>query len=239
MEPITVLILAGGRSSRMGRDKVWLDLNGMPLVELIARRLLPLAGEIIFSSNDPSRFGALVAQLPVPAIVTADLYQNAGPLAGLHAGLRAARYDSIFAVAADMPFADHSLVTAMIEHCPNVDAIVPGFASQTWMSRNPSRSTRCIERAACQRSRLPCRGVGAAWSASWTMSAYATLRIPCFASSTRLCARCAILIRPRSGRLHLRTSRENCRMEAAEDDSPAAACRSGATERATAIQLAD
>ena len=125
MEPISVLILAGGRSSRMGRDKVWLDLDGMPLVELIARRLLPLAGEIIFSSNDPSRFGALVERLPVPAIVAADLYQNAGPLAGLHAGLRAARYESIFAVATDMPFVDHSLVTAMIEHCPNVDAIVP------------------------------------------------------------------------------------------------------------------
>ncbi len=125
MEPLTVLILAGGRSSRMGRDKVWLDLDGMPLVELVARRLLPLAGEFIFSSNDPFRFDALVGRLPVPAFVAADHYQNAGPLAGLHAGLRAAHYNVVFAVATDMPFVSHSLVTAMIDHCTDEDAIVP------------------------------------------------------------------------------------------------------------------
>lgn len=109
----------------MGRNKVWLDLDGVPLVELVARRLLPLAGEIIISSNEPSHFDELIARLPVPTIVTADLYPNAGPLAGLHAGLRAARFSTIFAVATDMPFVDRSLVTAMIDQCADADAIVP------------------------------------------------------------------------------------------------------------------
>ncbi len=44
MQPLTVLILAGGRSTRMGQDKAWLELAGLPLVERVARRLLPLAG---------------------------------------------------------------------------------------------------------------------------------------------------------------------------------------------------
>lgn len=109
----------------MGRDKAWLDCDGMPLVEHVARRLLPLASEIIFSTNDPARFDALVKRLPVPATVAADRYQNAGPLAGLHAGLRAARFDMVFVVATDMPFVDHSLVTAMIDQCGDEDAIVP------------------------------------------------------------------------------------------------------------------
>lgn len=125
MEPLSVLILAGGRSRRMGRDKMWLDLDGIPLIEIVARRLLPIAEEIIFSSDDSPHLDALVARLPVPAVVAPDLYRGAGPLAGLQAGLRAARHAMVFAVATDMPFVDHSLVTAMVGHCGDEDAIVP------------------------------------------------------------------------------------------------------------------
>ncbi len=125
MEPLSVLILAGGRSSRMGRDKMWLDLDGRPLIEVVARRLLPIAGEIIFSSNDSPSLDALVRRLPVPAVVAPDLYRDAGPLAGLQAGLRAAHNAMVFAVATDMPFVDPSLVIAMRNHCSDEDAIVP------------------------------------------------------------------------------------------------------------------
>lgn len=125
MESLSVLILAGGRSSRMGRDKMWLDLDGIPLIEIVARRLLPIAGEIIFSSDDSPRLDALVARLPVPAVVAPDHYQGAGPLAGLQAGLLAANNAMVFTVATDMPFVNPSLVTAMIDHCGDEDAIVP------------------------------------------------------------------------------------------------------------------
>lgn len=109
----------------MGRDKMWLDLDGMPLIEVVARRLLPIAAEIIFSSDDSPRLDSIVARLPVPAVVAPDLYQGVGPLAGLEAGLRVARNTIVFAVATDMPFVDHKLVTAMVEHCGDEDAIVP------------------------------------------------------------------------------------------------------------------
>jgi len=109
----------------MGRDKMWLDLDGTPLIEIVARRLLPIAGEIIFSSDNSPRLDALVGRLPVPAVVAPDLYRDAGPLAGLQAGFLAARNPMIFTVATDMPFVDHTLVTAMIDHCRDEDAIVP------------------------------------------------------------------------------------------------------------------
>lgn len=109
----------------MGRDKMWLDLEGTPLIEIVARRLLPIAGEIIFSSDNSPRLDALAGRLPVPGVVAPDLYRDAGPLAGLQAGLRAASHDMIFAVATDMPFVDHALVTAMIDRCRDEDAIVP------------------------------------------------------------------------------------------------------------------
>lgn len=133
MEPLTVLILAGGRSTRMGRDKAWLELAGAPLVEQVATRLLPLAREIIFSANDPGAFDELIRRLPLPAKVAVDVHGDAGPLAGLHAGLSAATNNLVFAVATDMPFVNRRLVEVMAVACRQADAVVPrvqvpGFA---------------------------------------------------------------------------------------------------------------
>jgi molybdenum cofactor guanylyltransferase len=125
MKPLTVLILAGGRSTRMGQDKAWLELAGVPLVERVARRLLPLAAELVFSARDPAAFDELIARLPVPARVVVDEYPGAGPLAGLHAGLRAAAYEDVLAVATDMPFVDANLVERMVAACRPADAIIP------------------------------------------------------------------------------------------------------------------
>jgi molybdenum cofactor guanylyltransferase len=137
MEAITVLILAGGRSTRMGRDKAWLELDGMPLIERVARRLLPLAGEIIFSANDPAPFRELVARLPTPAQVVGDVFADAGPLAGLHAGMLAARHEAILAVATDMPFVNHAVVEAMVGLCAQADAVVPRLAAEGFDEAQP------------------------------------------------------------------------------------------------------
>lgn len=109
----------------MGQDKAWLDLNGMPLVEHIARRVLPLADEIILSASDPAPFLPLITRLSVPARITADVFPAAGPLAGLHAGLRAAQHNLVFAVATDMPLIDRDLVRAMVALCGEADALIP------------------------------------------------------------------------------------------------------------------
>jgi molybdenum cofactor guanylyltransferase len=148
MKPITVLILAGGRSARMGRDKAWLEIDGLPLVERVARRLLPLAGEIVFSANDAPRFDDLVARLPVPAQVVADIFPDAGPLAGLHAGLTAARHDTVLAVATDMPFVDHAVVEGMVRLCEDADAVVPRLAAEGFDETQPE-PLHAIYRKSC------------------------------------------------------------------------------------------
>ncbi len=125
MEPLAVLILAGGQSSRMGQDKAWLQIDGAPLVEHVAWRLLPLASEYLFSANDPTPFAALLSRLPAPAVVVPDNYPGAGPLAGIQAGLHAAATDWVFVVATDMPFVQAGLVEAMAAACHDVDAVVP------------------------------------------------------------------------------------------------------------------
>lgn len=124
-EPISVLVLAGGRSRRMGQDKVWMTLDGVPLVERVVRRVLPMAAEVLFSANAPERFEALARMLPVPSRVVPDLFPGAGPLAGIHAALSVARHDLLLTLAADLPFVNATLVRHMIGLAQGFDAVVP------------------------------------------------------------------------------------------------------------------
>lgn len=123
--PVSALILAGGQSRRMGQDKVWMELEGVPLIERLVQRILPLAGEILFSTNAGERFAALVATLPLPARVVGDRFPGSGPLAGLHAGLSAARYDLLLVLAADLPFVNPRLLRHLIGLAEGFDAVVP------------------------------------------------------------------------------------------------------------------
>lgn len=122
---ISVLILAGGRSRRMGQDKVWLTLDGVPLVERVVRRVLPLADEVLFSANAPERFEALAQTLSVSSQVVADLFPGAGPLAGIHAALSVAQHDLLLVLAADLPFVNAALLRHMIGLAHGFDAVVP------------------------------------------------------------------------------------------------------------------
>jgi molybdopterin-guanine dinucleotide biosynthesis protein A len=122
--------MAGGRSTRMGQDKIWLPLgeDGVPLIQRVVARVQPLAEEFLFSANAPERFELLAADLReqgVPARVVPDRYPDAGPLAGLHAGLSAARCDLLLAVAGDMPFVNPLLVAYLVEQMPGFDAAIP------------------------------------------------------------------------------------------------------------------
>ena len=129
-QELTVLIMAGGRSRRMGQDKIWLPLGagGVSLIEWVVARVRPLAEEFLFSANASEPFGALVSSLRdqgVPAQVVPDRYPGAGPLAGLHAGLSAARCDLLLAVAGDMPFLSPALLAHLVELTPGFDIVMP------------------------------------------------------------------------------------------------------------------
>ncbi len=125
---LSVLILAGGRSRRMGQDKLWMPVAGLPLVERVARRVLPVAGEVLFSTRGDERFEALTASLRAegyPSRVIPDLFPGAGPLAGLHAGLSEAQHELLLALAGDMPFVSLTLIRAMVGLAKGFDAVVP------------------------------------------------------------------------------------------------------------------
>jgi len=124
-EKASVIVLAGGKSSRMGQDKVWMMLDGQPLIERVVRRLLPLAAEVLLSAGDPEPYASLLQSLPVAGRVVADQYSGFGPLAGIHAGLSAAHNDVALVVAADMPFVNIALLQHMIGLTEEYDGVVP------------------------------------------------------------------------------------------------------------------
>ncbi len=126
---LSIVILAGGASRRMGRDKAWLEIDGAPLIERVIHRLLPIAAEFVISTNSPERFAHLAHGLPIPLITVSDRFTDAGPLAGLHAGLSAIKTEWAFAVATDMPFVNPHVIREMRMLASGHDAVVPRLTS--------------------------------------------------------------------------------------------------------------
>jgi molybdopterin-guanine dinucleotide biosynthesis protein A len=103
---LTGLVLVGGQSRRMGRDKAFLELDGKPLVQIIIERVAQACAEVLIVSADVTPY----ADLGVP-IVT-DRFRGVGVLGGLHAGLEAASHQLALTVGCDMPFLDPELLRA-------------------------------------------------------------------------------------------------------------------------------
>jgi molybdopterin-guanine dinucleotide biosynthesis protein A len=117
--PLTGLILAGGRSVRMGQDKATLTFEGEPLLARVARLLGDVCDEILVASGDGTRLEAFgLKEVP-------DAVPDAGPLGGLVAGIEHASNPLVAAVAVDMPFVSAPLVRAMASLWEAEDAIVP------------------------------------------------------------------------------------------------------------------
>ena len=93
----TAIILAGGKSSRMGSDKGLVLLNGKPMISYIIEILKKMQIPIIIISNNENykQFG-----LPV----FADIIKEKGPLGGIYTGLKNSKTESNIIVSCDVPF---------------------------------------------------------------------------------------------------------------------------------------
>ena len=113
------VVLAGGRSTRLGRDKAFLELEGRPLITCTLDVLAQLTDDLIIVTNRASHL------FPQSARVVADRYVDAGVLAGVHAGLLAARGELALVVACDMPFLNLDLLRYIISLAQDADVVVP------------------------------------------------------------------------------------------------------------------
>ena len=122
---MTVVILAGGQSRRMGRDKLRLTLEGETLLQRALRRWGEVFPRVLVSVAGPERLPELGDRRVF------DRFPGAGPLAGLHAGLLAAGED-VFLTAADMPFSSPEKALVLAFLCADAEACVLTDAEGRW-----------------------------------------------------------------------------------------------------------
>jgi molybdenum cofactor guanylyltransferase len=116
----SAVILAGGKSSRMGRDKAFLQVDGQPL---LARQIQLArdvgAGEVFISGRAGSDYSAFgVAALR-------DNFQDAGPLAGIEAGLRQSSSPLLLVLAVDLPAMSANLLRRLAPRCTEIAGAIP------------------------------------------------------------------------------------------------------------------
>ncbi len=116
---MTAIILAGGKSSRMGFDKAFIKIEGVPLIKRQISLLKRIFKKIIIVTNYPRKYRFKDIQ------VVTDIIKNRGPLSGIHAGLKASGSFHNFVIACDMPFLNKRLIRYMIRHKNNYDLLVP------------------------------------------------------------------------------------------------------------------
>ena len=121
---LTIAILAGGRSSRMGTDKSFVRVLGRPLIEDILAQVAGLGSETLIVTNRPGDY----AYLGVP--VSPDVLPDKGALGGIYSALHAATTGHVLCIACDMPFVVRPLLDYLIRLIPDGDAIVPRLAGE-------------------------------------------------------------------------------------------------------------
>jgi molybdenum cofactor guanylyltransferase len=116
---VTGIILAGGKSSRMGQDKSLMPYDGMPLVQHVARRLAPVVDNLLLSTNTPERYDFLDIQ------TVADRVLDQGPLMAIASALAVSTTDLNIVVPCDMPELDVTLIEELIGALGEADIAVP------------------------------------------------------------------------------------------------------------------
>lgn len=118
---LTVVIQAGGRSSRMGRDKGLVPLGGRPMIEHILDAVDDLADDLLLVTNQPTQY------LHFGLRMVGDEVPGAGALPGLRTALRAATDQYVLVVACDMPFLNRDLLRYEVDLAfeTQKDVIVP------------------------------------------------------------------------------------------------------------------
>jgi len=118
---ITGVILVGGRSHRMGQDKAFLPIGGVPVVERVLTALQGCFDHLLLVGDRGERFeGYTVPVLP-------DIYPGSS-LGGLYSGLYYSKNGHIFVSSCDLPFPNQNLIRLICSSREGYDAVIPATA---------------------------------------------------------------------------------------------------------------
>ncbi|MCJ8007855.1 molybdenum cofactor guanylyltransferase [Lederbergia wuyishanensis] len=120
---MNTIILAGGKSSRMGENKALVRIGGKRVIDRLIEEFLPVSEKVIVIANEVFT----LIDDSVLILEDSETYKGQGPLVGILTGLTAVKEGTCLVVACDMPFASRELATllerTLIEK--NLDAAVP------------------------------------------------------------------------------------------------------------------
>ena len=112
------VLLAGGKSRRMGRDKLSLPQGGTTVLQAAVKRFSEKFNKVYISVNDKNRY----ADVDAPKIE--DIFKDCGPLGGLHAALSKAEGEGVFLAASDLPFSSPEAALFIIEKSAGYDICI-------------------------------------------------------------------------------------------------------------------
>jgi molybdopterin-guanine dinucleotide biosynthesis protein A len=124
IEGIAGVILAGGKSSRYGANKAFVEIHGTKLIERVVRVMASLFERLVLVTNTPHEYSYLA--LPM----VEDMIKGLGPIGGIHTGLEAISDETGFFVACDMPYLNENLLRHMVALKEGFDAVIPRIG---WM----------------------------------------------------------------------------------------------------------
>ncbi len=113
------IILTGGESKRMGKDKSSLILGGKTLLEKTINLLSPFFGKIILSVSEDN------AYLEYDHKKVIDKYKGFGPLIGIYSSLLISETNKNFIITSDMPYLNEQIITFLLDYPTNKEIIIP------------------------------------------------------------------------------------------------------------------
>ncbi len=119
---MTGVVLAGGRSTRMGTNKALLKFGGVRIIERLLQTLRPLFPEVAIVANDATAY----SDLGVP--VWPDRIPGTGALGGLYTAVVNSAFPQTFCIACDMPYPNAAVIAYLQRLAPDYDVVVPRTA---------------------------------------------------------------------------------------------------------------
>jgi len=121
---LTGIILAGGKSSRMGQDKGLMLLEGKPMIQHVIDAVQPLVDDVIIISNQEeyATFGFPVYE---------DIIKEQGPLAGICTGLKFSKTPKNLIVSCDVPYVNRELLNLLIDNAADAAVVIPQKGEKT------------------------------------------------------------------------------------------------------------
>jgi molybdopterin-guanine dinucleotide biosynthesis protein A len=135
---VSIAVLAGGQSTRMGQDKAFLKVGGESVIERVLAVVRPLSDDCFISTNSPAKYEQFGLRL------VSDIYPNKAALGGIYTVIQAARHLGVLVVACDMPFLQADLLNYLMELAPLADVVVPVVNPPQPETLHAIYSKRCL-----------------------------------------------------------------------------------------------